>query len=757
MTTASIYSGYSNLVAMTDERYNERFGYYVADSISTTLYEDISLGTAFAIPASASAQVKNIYFVISTKAGFYSWSNKKYIIVKSPAAGVVLKDQSTPDIKWETFGISGTLNISLSSDSGTTYPSSLAANTTDDGIQNVTLPNLSASVPLSKCIIKISGTGATGYSGVFSIVAAQSTVFTIPSDITGAPTDKISFPVIMSPAAGDTVNSIDLRLYYDKDLLTYNNYTLDPQFAALGWIDGITNNASAGYLQIGALKKATGTAVLLSDTVMNISFSIKNTARVGLTTPLQINNTYLSAGNNSAQKLKVIGEDGRITIYSRVSGNLVYIVSKKAIVGNKLVRFINVNTAGADVDTFFSNTSSTGYYDFSNKTPGNSVRLEPAGDLAYPGSITTSVDATDARMAFDGRDGGSTTLTELQKIAADINNDGIVNSIDALAILKISTGELTISSFGVKNWVFVDSTYKLTASNWASAPKNKIYFPLDSIKAKQSFWGVIRGDVDGKGYYSPTLEKTKTTDMIASANDVTYSIPSNLAALPGDTIYIPLSLKLNGKVVGAFNASISLNNDLLTYTGNYIEGNSIPDSSGWLVSAFYTKEGIMNIGATDFSGKLDPIKLDGNLALFQFVVNENAKPGAMADLPISFVSASDGVLNTLPVNAVSGKFTVTTPTSVDDNKVIYEYKLEQNYPNPFNPVTVINYSVAKDSRVNIEIYNAIGEKVITLYDGVQQAGKHNVNWNASGFASGIYFYRIKAGEFVQTRKMLLLK
>jgi hypothetical protein len=97
---------------------------------------------------------------------------------------------------------------------------------------------------------------------------------------------------------------------------------------------------------------------------------------------------------------------------------------------------------------------------------------------------------------------------------------------------------------------------------------------------------------------------------------------------------------------------------------------------------------------------------------------------------------------------------------VEDEKVsnvATTFSLEQNYPNPFNPVTTIEYSIAKAEKVKISVYNVLGQKVDELVNNKMQAGAYKVNWNASGFASGMYFYKIQAGNFVKTRKMLLMK
>ena len=85
------------------------------------------------------------------------------------------------------------------------------------------------------------------------------------------------------------------------------------------------------------------------------------------------------------------------------------------------------------------------------------------------------------------------------------------------------------------------------------------------------------------------------------------------------------------------------------------------------------------------------------------------------------------------------------------------FSLSQNHPNPFNPITQIKYALPRDCRVRLDVYNTIGQKVATLIDGEQKAGYKTVRWDAGSFASGIYFYRLQAGDFVETKKMILLR
>ncbi len=85
------------------------------------------------------------------------------------------------------------------------------------------------------------------------------------------------------------------------------------------------------------------------------------------------------------------------------------------------------------------------------------------------------------------------------------------------------------------------------------------------------------------------------------------------------------------------------------------------------------------------------------------------------------------------------------------------YQLEQNFPNPFNPSTVINYTIPKAGNVTLKIFNIVGQEVATLVNGFQEAAKYQVSFNASNLSSGIYFYTINAGNFNQTKKMMLIK
>ena len=100
----------------------------------------------------------------------------------------------------------------------------------------------------------------------------------------------------------------------------------------------------------------------------------------------------------------------------------------------------------------------------------------------------------------------------------------------------------------------------------------------------------------------------------------------------------------------------------------------------------------------------------------------------------------------------------TTITDVEDEETIPTvFKLEQNYPNPFNPSTKIKFAVPEKSNVLIKVYDILGSEVATLVNEEMDAGWYENNFNAAGLSSGVYLFRMEAGSYVSTKKMILLR
>jgi hypothetical protein len=114
-------------------------------------------------------------------------------------------------------------------------------------------------------------------------------------------------------------------------------------------------------------------------------------------------------------------------------------------------------------------------------------------------------------------------------------------------------------------------------------------------------------------------------------------------------------------------------------------------------------------------------------------------------------------LSAYSVNGISGGDTTLLEVAGSENCQIPQFSLNQNYPNPFNPSTTIRYAIPKAGQVKLNVYSVTGKLVASLVDEYKTAGNYTVNFNAANLASGVYFYRLLSGSFVENKKMILLK
>lgn len=138
---------------------------------------------------------------------------------------------------------------------------------------------------------------------------------------------------------------------------------------------------------------------------------------------------------------------------------------------------------------------------------------------------------------------------------------------------------------------------------------------------------------------------------------------------------------------------------------------------------------------------IEAVKLDGPQHELMFVYNDRAGNGELVQ------RAETPKFERTTINFTSG--------SVDN--IPTSFALKQNYPNPFNPKTTISFDVPKASRVEVNVFNVLGQKVETLVNDHMEAGAHTVDWDAAKYSSGVYFYRISTPGFSETKKMTLLK
>ncbi len=227
------------------------------------------------------------------------------------------------------------------------------------------------------------------------------------------------------------------------------------------------------------------------------------------------------------------------------------------------------------------------------------------------------------------------------------------------------------------------------------------------------------------GYYkadSIALRWRDADTIVVNENGVVTGIDINLITRP-DTGFALIKGKvrtiLGEPVSGATIFAFDINGNVKAYTTSESDGS-------------YSIE---NLTAGEYS------------LIVESTEYENTDNGTInVDYSSNSVQSKDLYLS--PASTTEVKNPSTTPSS---------YSLMQNYPNPFNPTTTIGFTIPQKSYVKLEVFNLIGQKIATLINDELNAGQYNVEFNGSGLTSGIYLYRIQAGNFSSVKKMLLLK
>lgn len=213
----------------------------------------------------------------------------------------------------------------------------------------------------------------------------------------------------------------------------------------------------------------------------------------------------------------------------------------------------------------------------------------------------------------------------------------------------------------------------------------------------------------------------------------------------------PFSLKINSTFsfavrYGSRDSAVAKNNMKEGQFASF-KVEMIDDASGCVIGSyldekldkdnlFRFKESVFKVNSNGIGSKLVRLRLS---------VNENMK----SRYTISEMLLGNGISLSKSLKEVE--------LGLNGSLEVKEYSLSQNYPNPFNPTTVINYALPKASKVSLRVYDILGKEVATLVNGYEEMGKYSVQFNAYNIPSGIYFYEIRANDFVKSGKMLLLK
>lgn len=190
----------------------------------------------------------------------------------------------------------------------------------------------------------------------------------------------------------------------------------------------------------------------------------------------------------------------------------------------------------------------------------------------------------------------------------------------------------------------------------------------------------------------------------------------------------------------------------------------IPDGSGFLYSTQNFGYISNQIVKYDFNSNQTTVLVDGSIYLVGATPSPDGQYFAFADRADEnspydlFGMAIDGSQQwNIASDIVSWDWGGMAETDVESFDQVEDFELLSNYPNPFNPSTKIRYSLPQSSNVTLTVFDILGNEIETLVNEDKSAGTYEVNWNATGLPSGVYFYRIRAGSFNDTKKMILIK
>lgn len=248
---------------------------------------------------------------------------------------------------------------------------------------------------------------------------------------------------------------------------------------------------------------------------------------------------------------------------------------------------------------------------------------------------------------------------------------------------------------------------------------------------------------------SNTINRSATTDTSGAFH---LGILAN--ELPVSTMYVGVGDSYDTNFVAAtynfssINQGDSLTHDFTLFSANSTISGKVTvggNSPSWSINVFAYNSDSSNVQTmTDANGNY--VLHVSSLIYNYSILLGNYPSGYNFQNPIAHAGDTN----------VNIDLTLTGVKQISSN-IPKKYSLSQNFPNPFNPSTIIRYDIPKSSFVHLTVYNILGQEVAELVNKEQSAGSYSAIFNASNFSSGIYFYRLQAGNFVQIRKSLLLK
>ncbi|MCP4583503.1 MAG: T9SS type A sorting domain-containing protein, partial [candidate division Zixibacteria bacterium] len=533
-------------------------------------------------------------------------------------------------------------------------------------------------------------------------------------DVYSEPGQPVEVPITGLGFNDMEIAGVELHLAYNTDCLEYTNIVSD-------YLDDATINVVDGQIHI--LWENYLTPFMLPDesALLTLQFTILGELGQICEIDWADQNELVDPIGDPLAGIEYSPGSVEVTTFSDLAGNITYYDL------TTFVADVTVNLEGEAQQETISDES--GNYLFEDNPPGEYTicpSLADDDEAVTVGDIILIRRHIVQLELFD---------SPFNYIAADANGNGYVSVSD---IIKLRRYLAELEDIPAGNWKFVDAAYEITEDNWADAP-GCIDVTLEFTNISDlDFIGVRIGDVD-RSWGSGGLILEAQTDS------VTIDIVDGSGQI-GEIIAIPITADGFTAVAG-----LELH---LDYPENGLEIISIGHDN--------FDEPTINMGNGEihliWDDINDPVTVeDGEeIITLEFEILETALDTMPISFGINYVVDEYGT--DYFVESRDG-FAFAGPVFIGDenDNLPNSYGLAQNYPNPFNAQTTIKYNLPKSSQVSVAIYDILGNQIETLVSDNQPAGYHQIIWYAKDVSSGIYFYKIQAGDFNRAKKMILLK
>jgi hypothetical protein len=424
--------------------------------------------------------------------------------------------------------------------------------------------------------------------------------------------------------------------------------------------------------------------------------------------------------NNYIHGIYITGHFGTLDI----SNNIINILEKSNVSGTYVmgIAFAGNNSTPADIISIVNNMINVGASDETGSTYGIGLRsAQNMGNLkAYFNTIVINNNASTLVSYAVGNHSNGTGAVNI-----DLQNNILINNHSG------NTGSSAIGLVPVTS--VLTSNYNVLYSN-----QNLVNYQ-GTLYSDLAAWQVTTQDINS---VSKTVNFVSAIDLhLTGSSNGDLDLAGNPIAgittdIDGETRNALFPYK------GADEASIPLPVELTSFSANYSNGAVILK---WTTATETNNQGfeIQRKSSADFE-TLGFVNGNGTTTQSQsYSFSDNEVGGGTYSYRLKQVD-------------FNGTFSYSNEIEVDVASPL-TFSLSQNYPNPFNPTTKINYSIPFDSKVTISVYTVTGELVAELVNENVVAGSHSVDFNGSNLASGMYIYKMAAGNFTQTNKMILLK